>query len=668
MTLYYIKFHPAGPIPCCSIFSDVESASTSSTPPKDSPTIDPDSKTNTLRSLKHMWTLERGCNLNQTEGNSIKSSPHSDDGVCTDKKLLLENWIARSGSPMFASAPISQDPNNTLLDNLELEDIEFHTAVNSADASYDKGVVNEGFSEKTFSSDLKRRGICSPTELGLKLSQLNDSKALVSQKRRGICSSDQLILDDLNDVNLDDEVKLKRRPIYSLHNNYTSELISLKGLYSNKIMKLCSDDKSVCSSGTLKPEEYMEMSSEILSAHDYENICAVNIARERWGLRSWEGYTDIETYLHDDSTVRDRRRDTFASTMTGGSSEISSSDTAASPPPLLPNRKPRPLRSRQDDYLDTLIYDLVDCDNKRVQILDCTPSMEDHQHDNNILESTNNLFTAKPFIIDQHGAFFPLGSPLEPILELEEPCLITPDKGEIFLRKPRSTLVATIDEIRRATDTDSPRNVYHRTEHVWDDKEVVKNSVMSSVVRTNVVKALWSDIPAPVVKKMDTDEKLNIIKSSLPKPKPKAEIPINKSPENDLEDHKRRGNKPRRKFSLLREKFEPKVMKQSDLSSPEMGSTLNLIDDVKSAKFTPPVITKVMQWNNIIRNQNKNSATISQNDVSNREVNNEVLFAGDRSSFTNFCDKRNVFLKQVLSPPKFNSRTKRTSNSIITSK
>lgn len=667
MALYYTRLHPAGPISCCPFFTDVESISPAI---KDSP--ESGSNANTLRSLKHMWTLERGCSLTQAEGVSIKSSPHSDDG-CTDKKLLLENWIARSGSPMFASAPISQDPDNLL------EDIEFHTVVNSPDNSFDKGIVNEGY-KATETEKQKRRGICSPTDLGLKLSQLSEDEfaqaqtgnTLKCQKRRGICSSDQLVI-DLNDinltnssevnVNLNDDVKLKRRPIYSvgagLH-SYNSEL-SLKSIYSNKLMKICCDDKSVCSSGSLKPEEYMEMSSEVLSAHDYENICAVNIARERWGLRSWEGYTDIETFLHDDSTVRDRRRDTLTSTMTGtsASSEISSSDTANSPPPLIPNRRPRNLRSRQDDYLDTLIYDLVDCDKRRVHFLDCT---EDH-------EIESNVFTAKPYVVDQHGMFFPLGSTLEPIEELEEPTL-TPDK--VPSRKPRSALVATIDEIRRGTETDSPRNVYHRTETIWDDdlqvQEIIKNA--SDIVRNksakappSVVKALWTnttklDSPPKLplkmsntndTSKLDIEDKLNIIKSSLPKPKCEA---LSK-PETDYnnEENKRHkaGNKPRRKFSLLREKFEPKV-KQTETF--EMGSTVNLIDDLKAAKYTPPVITKVVQWNNIIRNQNKNNENC-EGHVSGSDQEN------DETPFHTFRDKRNVFLKQVLSPPKFNNRNKK---------
>ncbi|KAK4317653.1 hypothetical protein Pmani_011275 [Petrolisthes manimaculis] len=41
-------------------------------------------------------------------------------------------------------------------------------------------------------------------------------------------------------------------------------------------------------------------------AHDYENICAVNINREMWGVRHWKTYSDIEDRIHDSSTFRER--------------------------------------------------------------------------------------------------------------------------------------------------------------------------------------------------------------------------------------------------------------------------------------------------------------------------------------------------------------------------
>lgn len=380
--------------------------------------------------------------IQQSLNISFSGSPRLDDN-CTDKKLLLENWIARSGTPTFASVPISQDPIEIEANN-SFDDIEFHTVLNSSDTSFEKSnKINESYFEKDEklnndkkkkkiefgksvlnssheeklnndnkqkrrgicseagienspendgkinSEKQKRRGICLPNEIDLEDNneKINTEDISTSQKRRGICSSDQLILDFNIEPNIDDDIKLKRRPIYSVGSTLNSDLA--KNLYNLKLLKSTDDNKSIYSS--VKAEEYLEVASEVFSAHDYENICAVNIARERWGIRSWEGYTDIETYLHDDSTVRDRRRDTLTSTVTGtsASSDISLSDIISSPPPAIPSRKARSIRSRQDDYLDTLVYDLVDCDKRRVHFLDCN---EEH-------EVESNVFVAKPYVV-----------------------------------------------------------------------------------------------------------------------------------------------------------------------------------------------------------------------------------------------------------------------------
>jgi len=66
----------------------------------------------------------------------------------------------------------------------------------------------------------------------------------------------------------------------------------------------------------------------VFSAHDYENLAAVNIARAG-GLTMWKGYSDIATYVHDDSVGR-----TNASTVTTTTSQ---------------------------DYLDAIADDYADC-------------------------------------------------------------------------------------------------------------------------------------------------------------------------------------------------------------------------------------------------------------------------------------------------------------------
>ena len=48
--------------------------------------------------------------------------------------------------------------------------------------------------------------------------------------------------------------------------------------------------------------------------HDYENMCAVNINRAMWGVRHWKTYSDIEDRIHDNSTVKERLKN-FDSTL-----------------------------------------------------------------------------------------------------------------------------------------------------------------------------------------------------------------------------------------------------------------------------------------------------------------------------------------------------------------
>lgn len=74
-----------------------------------------------------------------------------------------------------------------------------------------------------------------------------------------------------------------------------------------------------------------EVASSVLSAHDYENLAAVNIAREGM-IRSWRGYCDIDTWAHDDSVGRD------------GLTHASSTTTTTS-----------------QDYLDSIAEDYADC-------------------------------------------------------------------------------------------------------------------------------------------------------------------------------------------------------------------------------------------------------------------------------------------------------------------
>ncbi|XP_047493660.1 uncharacterized protein LOC125042208 [Penaeus chinensis] len=58
--------------------------------------------------------------------------------------------------------------------------------------------------------------------------------------------------------------------------------------------------------------------------HDYENICAININRAMWGLRHWKTYSDIEDRIHDDSTYKERLKGLDSTLMSSFLSDYSS--------------------------------------------------------------------------------------------------------------------------------------------------------------------------------------------------------------------------------------------------------------------------------------------------------------------------------------------------------
>lgn len=423
-------------------------------------------------------------------------------------------------------------------------------------------------------------------------------------KRRGICSSVELDLDKLEDS---DKQPIPQLAEVTSKLNTVDESFALlcQKLVANAEVKRLGSIESISKNleksakGITRKEEKEEKresdyidskqsaissdgtSSEVLSAHDYENICAVNIAREAWGLRSWRGYSDIETWLHDDSVVRDRRRDTLASigtttTLTSASSERSTA--SESPPPArqwencdtsappLPCRRPRPSYNRMDDYLDTLAYDLAEIEQReRVS--------NGHQN------SQDNVFMAQPYVVDQNGMLHPLPASLDTILEeLEESSLsastVTATESGSMALGWASSLVATIDEIRMGTsntledsgtvsesdfDVGSYRSLQLDTSAMTnvacqgspDGTSKGQQRFSSSLPSLLQVPRSWSHL---------TPEEVLFL-SEL-KPQPDCEVPkeFKYSSLNPIDQgiRKKNGRRPRRKFSLLREKFEIK--------------------------------------------------------------------------------------------------------------
>ncbi|XP_018399399.1 PREDICTED: uncharacterized protein LOC108777095 [Cyphomyrmex costatus] len=190
-----------------------------------------------------------------------------------------------------------------------------------------------------------------------------------------------------------------------------------------------------------------ETMSCVTSIHDYENVCPLGIARPPWCIRSWKGYTDIETYIHDDSVVRDRRRDTLTST-TGTTYSSEYSDGMISRGIL-----------KQDDYADALTYDLVESKGNKSSYGDSTFSTSAD-------DQNASLYVAKPVVFDDRGGMLALDTILEERDDLSDEKF---QHGTEPSRDSASTLVSTIDQIRRYTADNSPRHIYHTTGTHWED-------------------------------------------------------------------------------------------------------------------------------------------------------------------------------------------------------
>lgn len=600
-----------------------------------------------------------------------------------------------------------------------------------------------GFNEKYTSQEAakKRRAICSSEQLNDnlddKFEELKSHTSCKSGDGDNVTSNDSVNIDmdltfsdinssDINEFNENIVQKLCLSTLKNIKNVHQDADIQniqrialdiLKDLY-NKGGVL--DDQDLQSEISSSLGRDLETPSEVMSAHDYENICAVNIAREAWGLRSWRGCVDME---------------------------------ASPPPPPLPARgnipaappllTPSPLSTNQDYEIGMV------CDNNTCHV--------DHHKD-----GETSLFVAKPYVIDQNGRVVPLPIPLEPILEeIDE----IKENNRIKQKRQRynsaSSLVATIDEIRNDPISNSPRNVYHRSDcdspysrnseknqiikekkllsysnkqtkkslderniqhkltntssklkEVEDELRVMdlskailencKRSYCKKYKKNNetvadkiadVVKCLNNDIiesgistqrilgsqdkilrkennvkknqsSSFITQLMTENESCNNLKSSSLQSL--IDSNCNNSsvvaPKYNMEwTGNKKYNRPRRKFSLLREKFEPKTK----LSDEEMlfhsmesikSSSQNKLDqiepDVKNCNISARNNDKICDLQSTREDfRDPQSMILSKTSC-------DIHSNKDSISFS-LKEKRSLFLKQVLSPPKINTWNKK---------
>ncbi|XP_076633370.1 uncharacterized protein LOC143347768 [Colletes latitarsis] len=609
----------------------------------------------------------------------------------------------------------------------------------------------------------KRRGICLPTTHGLDIDKDVSTKdpsnaCLPSQKRRGICFSTRLILEMENEA--DETVAGDQKSMSDTGVKCDESEEQRDNLNGITILRDRLETPTIFNGEKISETEKLtkelqqrdETMSCVTSIHDYENVCPLGVARPPWCIRSWKGYTDIETYIHDDSVVRDRRRDTLTSTTTGTTYSSECSDTTCASSVLRGILK-------QDDYLDTLAYDLIDP--RELRALYSEDASLPAKRTSDVDEQNATLYIAKPVVIDDKGGMFALDT----IMEEHE------DEKFEYTRPgcdSVSTLVSTIDQIRKYTAENSPRHVFHTTGTQCEDfdpknlikkaqltralfkndlkdpvtrnrnyinrlddsesivrgkceidaiRDFVKYCAIESIKKTPLIDAILSDSPilgnkAKLQKQVsiaygkdDSKENDLYVEMSPLVPVENVEVvhnnlselsvseSVNGNRENitpniptnanagDTEkieppscDKRRRAiNYPKRKFSLLKEKFESKsqlVYVVTPNNAIKIGQSSELDAPKKNvsviSKKTSDVSTRHDKENLApVATLNVGHTKNTPNDRShaNREK-TDSIYENDKSlcnTDLNLKERRHIFLEQVLSPPKLLTWNKRKS-------
>ncbi|XP_014471721.1 PREDICTED: uncharacterized protein LOC106742885 isoform X2 [Dinoponera quadriceps] len=490
MLLYYGKFHPSKAAPARDIRRDERLVS------------------DTPRSFK---LFHRGSLVSLHH--SIDISPRVAEEVATDKQSLLTNVAQISGCAeegiVNCNYSAEKEPPVRVSTECEKPLARAHKEETSAqpkEESAASGTLSTLYQGLPDVDDphlrQKRRGICLPVTHGLDAEKKSLPEVdvdvpdvdvcLSSRKRRGIyehgiaaAQLDWLVPDvssiDLGEGERDDPFDNSCDKVIGALDAIKTRgrLTTPTPLEGGRIFDIEKVSKDL--------QQRDETMSCVTSIHDYENVCPLGIARPPWCIRSWKGYTDIETYIHDDSVVRDRRRDTLTST-TGTTYSSEYSDGVCGAGSLISRGI-----LKQDDYADTLVYDLAEPKDGKLpyeRAGDVFASGIEEQ-------SAAALYIAKPVVIDDRGGMLALDTILE---ERDD----SPEDAGKFQRVQEasdsaSTLVSTIDQIRRYTAENSPRHVYHTTGTQWEDlnpKNLMAQASFAKVLFDNELKS--GAMPGPV--------------------------------------------------------------------------------------------------------------------------------------------------------------------------
>ncbi|XP_072763604.1 uncharacterized protein [Anoplolepis gracilipes] len=430
MSLYYGKFHPSRMTMTNNVSQSINEHATNT------------AKTETpSKSLK---LFHRGSLVSLHH--SIDISPRKEEGeMATDKQSLLTNIVQISDCAeegIVNRNYNSENESNASVVRVSTECERPHSRVGS---KHKEEIASNDNPDNTLTG--------SPAPLYPGLLDIDSSR-----KRHGIYEHDitpqldwhapDILSIDLLDQ-LDKLDNSERNNSFSF-NSCSSKVIGALDVIKNRGKLTTPTPLESSRIFDIEKQQRDETMSCVTSIHDYENVCPLGIARPPWCIRSWKGYTDIETYIHDDSVVRDRRRDTLTST-TGTTYSSEYSDGMISRGTL-----------KQDDYADALTYDLVESKEESKS------SYSDNAFSASAVDDRNaSLYIAKPVVIDDRGGMLALDTILEERDDSSDESKFS--HGIESSRDSASTLVSTIDQIRRYTAENSPRHVYHITETQWED-------------------------------------------------------------------------------------------------------------------------------------------------------------------------------------------------------
>ncbi|XP_064104747.1 uncharacterized protein LOC135214407 [Macrobrachium nipponense] len=319
--------------------------------------------------------------------------------------------------------------------------------------------------------------------------------------------------------------------------------------------------------------------------HDYENICAVNINRAMWGVRHWKTYSDIEDRIHDNSTVKERLKlldSTLASSQCSDYSILK----------IAQGRRSISMMEDSDSVLSRSLPDL-----SAVRLETCFEDPEEEveekvcaEDDNRLMSMLNQLRANRPFNKSNSVDDIPNYETIW-VGDIEKP-ENSDASSQMNSLNSKSSLVVTIGDVRAK---ESLCNLYYSTMsdlsfRYYSERMRNNCSGLSHASRRSnreSTKEMVRAISVPDSKtllevsemieeqKQLEQEKVTVEGEVRPENQDRLFVQATDTPLGTGEQ-----SRPRRKFSMLRERFEsPWTPKKSPMKQGQLAQRRNSFQD-----------------------------------------------------------------------------------------